>query len=198
MDKDGSGSISKTEVMVALQRVNVFLTTEETCLLMDTLAGDQSGKISEKSIIDFWNASQVASELEEHQKLQSATQAHKTDVTDSKEAIPDVRVVVYTTDQKDFIPPNGHIARLDDRYTGVDLPEDSSFWTVDSEESAAGLKHWASGTVSIKDLLAACNSPSCEMGQVLHNTDNPEAVKAKGSSKWSFKYALRSECHTGC
>ena len=40
MDKDGSGSISKTEVMVALQRVNVFLTTEETCLLMDTLAGD--------------------------------------------------------------------------------------------------------------------------------------------------------------
>ena len=194
MDKDGSGSISKTEVMVALQRVNVFLTTEETCLLMETLAGDQSEKISEKSLIHFWNASQVASELEEHQKLQSATQTHKTDVTDSKEAIPDVRVVVYTTDQKEFIPPNGHIARLDEKYTGVDL--DRSVWTV--EESAAGLKHWASGTVSIKDLLAARNSPSCEMGQVLHNTDPPEAVQAKGSSKWSFKYALRSERHTGC
>jgi hypothetical protein len=147
MDKDGSGSISKTEVMVALQRVNVFLTTEETCRLMETLVGDQSGKISEKSIIDFWNVSQVASELEEHQKLQGVTQTHKTDVTDSKESIPDVRVVVYTTDQKEFIPPDGHISRLDDRYTDIDLPEDSSVWTV--EESAAGLKHWASGTVSI-------------------------------------------------
>jgi len=105
MDKDGNGSISKTEVMVALQRVNVFLTTEETCRLMETLAGDQSGKISEKSIIDFWNVSQVASELEEHQKLQGVTQTHKTDVTDLKESIPDVRVVVCTTDQKEFNPP---------------------------------------------------------------------------------------------
>ena len=195
MDKDGIGSISKTEVMVALQRVNLFLTTEETCLFMKTLAG-QSGKIRGKSIIDFSNASQVASELEEHQKLLSDTKTHKTDVTDSTDSIPDVRVVVYTTDQKEFITPNGHIARLDDRYTGVDLPEDSSVWTV--EDCATGLKHWASGTLSIKELLAARNNPPCEMGQVLHNTDHPEAVKAKDSSKWSFKYALRSECHTGC
>jgi hypothetical protein len=57
MDRDGSGSMDRKELAVAMLKCGMWLSPSEVVILMETLDSDGSGDIDEKEFINFWNKS---------------------------------------------------------------------------------------------------------------------------------------------
>jgi hypothetical protein len=57
MDRDGSGSMDRKELAVAMLKCGMWLSPSEVVILMETLDSDGSGDIDENEFINFWNKS---------------------------------------------------------------------------------------------------------------------------------------------
>jgi hypothetical protein len=86
--------------------------------------------------------------------------------------MPDLLVVVYTTERVDFVPPMFTIARLD---SALDKPLESA-----AQEEQAGLTYYASGKVRLLDLVKARTQNETQNGPAMYDSSSKitNAIKA--------------------